>query len=77
MVPAKYSHSCIIMKDLPYNVSERPPDARLPRAGILQRGRIVWLDHDLQVLLGKTEVRVFVDGIGLITVDPGSLKPAC
>lgn len=76
MIPAKYNHSCIIMKDLPYDVTERPPDARLAPTGVLHTGRIVWLDHDLQNLLGKTEVRAYVDGIGLITVDPRSLRTA-
>jgi hypothetical protein len=77
MKPAEYRHSCTVSKDLPYSVVDQSRKETQPSVGTLHTGRVVWLDHDLETFAGHTAVRAYVDGIGLIRVDPGSLSAVC
>ena len=74
MKPAEYRYSCIIAKDIPYNVIEGALKGSQPGIGTLHVGRVVWLDHQMDTGSAGTDTQAFVDGIGLITVDSGSLS---
>lgn len=77
MKPVQYNHSCVVRKQIPYSVVDDRRKGNQPSVGMLQVGRVVWLDHDLEKVGGIETIRVFVDGIGLIRVDPGSLSAVC
>ena len=76
MQPAAYRHCCTVSKEIPYGVIESSSKGTQSGVGVLQIGRVVWLDHKLGKDSGQKSVQAFVGGVGLITVDPVSLSAA-
>ncbi len=74
MRPAEYRHSCTVSKEVPYSVVDSASKGTHSGEGILNIGRVVWLDHKLESSSGGATCTAFADGIGLITVDPRSLS---
>jgi hypothetical protein len=77
MKPAEYRHSCTISKQVPYNVIDKGSKGTQPGVGVLEAGRVVWLDHELDTNTSKTTLRAYAEGVGLINIDPGALTAVC
>lgn len=77
MKPAEYRHSCTVSKQIPYHVVDTSTKGTQPGVGVLAAGRVVWLNQELTSASGTASVQAFVDGVGVISVDPSSLSAVC
>lgn len=64
MKPIESCHSCTVSKEIPYSVSETSSKGTQPGVGVLQIGRVIWLDGDLEGSVVKTSVKAYAEGVG-------------
>lgn len=73
MIPTRYTHACVVMRQMPYSVAGQCREEAQPSSGTLEIGRVVWLDSELDVN-GEERVDAYASGIGAILLDPAGLQ---
>ena len=73
--PHEYRHSCTINHDVPYEVSGNQKGTH-SSTGMLHVGRVVWVREALPIEPSEPCVSAYVEGVGVISVDPHSLHQA-
>lgn len=80
MKPETYGETCVIVRNLPYECED---DRRGPSTagGVLGKGSVVWVERrdgnrNGSVSSSRTgSVTAYVEGIGVVSVDPRYLAP--
>jgi hypothetical protein len=63
--PQNYKETCKVVRNLPYQAEE----GSYAGGGVINRGRIVWIQQRLGEKASEPLIRAFADGIGLISLD--------
>lgn len=74
--PREFRHSSVLLRELPYKVLDTHPKGSQPGVGVLQPGRVLWLDRDLNQVDREKEIAAYAEGVGLIAVHPSALSRA-
>jgi hypothetical protein len=67
MKPVQFQLPYAVMNEMKYTCSEAEKDGSLPKVGVLQPGRVVWLDHTPR--LNDQTTLGFAQGIGVVELD--------
>ncbi len=70
--PHDYRHSWTIDHDVPYEISGNQKGTHAGK-GTLHAGRVVWTREALPIEITGASVSAYVDGVGVISLDPHSL----
>jgi hypothetical protein len=76
--PQNYGENCVIVRNIPYQFEDELCEGTMP-GGVLGKGREVWV-RDFTATrkrpVSANSVSAYVDGIGMVTVDPRCLVRA-
>jgi hypothetical protein len=70
MKPQEYRNTCVITEQTPYQIADGSSKGIQPGHGVLNPGRVVWLEKDLDEKLSEPSVSAYAEGIGVIAIDP-------
>ena len=73
--PSEYRHSFTINRDVHYEVSGDQKGTH-SSSGTLHIGRVVWVREPLPAETSEPCVSAYVEGVGVISVDPHALHRA-
>jgi hypothetical protein len=73
--PQNYEENCVIVRNIPYQFEDELSEGTMP-GGVLGKGREVWV-RDFTAMrkrpISVNSVSAYVEGIGMVTVDPRCL----
>jgi hypothetical protein len=76
--PQNYDENCVIVRNIPYQLEDELYEGPMP-GGVLGKGREVWV-RDFTATkkrpVSVNSVSAYVEGIGMVTVDPRCLVRA-
>jgi hypothetical protein len=72
--PHQFQSPCLATQNTPYLFAEEPAPARTCDGGVLGKGRLVWTCEVYGTQNRLHSVTAFVDDLGLISLDPHSLR---
>ena len=58
----------LIVDDVPYHAEESSHTGPLPGEGIFHKGRVVWLERNIDGVDPNSGVPVYADGIGVVVL---------
>ncbi len=67
MKPSEYVLQYAVLQETNYTCAEPEGDGHLPKIGVLQPGRVVWLQHEPGA--EEQSTRAFAQGIGVVDMD--------
>ena len=76
MKPSEYRECYVLTKDTPYSVEENQHKGTHSSTGLLKIGRVVWIKERLEERASDQCTLAYAEGVGLVTLDPSSLRPA-
>lgn len=73
-MPGDYQRALVIVRDAPYQREDEHLSRTRPGPGVLGKGQTVWAKKSAKPR--KFSISVYVDGIGVVLLDPYCLVPA-
>ena len=73
--PPVYGNSYVVNRNLAYEIVELLPSGKHLGGGVLGKGQRVWMQHEPQATTLGRAVSAYVEGIGVINLNPHSLSP--
>ena len=70
--PNEYRKTYVLSMDVAYNNRDAAHKGTHAGEGVLQRGRVVWLQRDPQA---DAEVPAYAEGVGLVLLASDSVQP--
>jgi len=80
--PETYDETCVIVRNMPYECEDDHRRGSFTAGGVLGKGWIVWVQRRAETRNSSVSpsraasVTAFVDGIGVVSVDPRCLASA-
>ena len=74
--PEAFQHEYITLNTLPYSCGESKVATTSFSGGVLRRGETVWVENDCAPRHSSKSTTAYVDGVGVITVNPERLVKA-
>jgi hypothetical protein len=74
--PQEFQAACLASQNMPYLFAAEYPPAPVRDGGVLGKGQLVWTCKVDGAKERPREVAAFVEGVGLISLDPPSLMRA-
>jgi hypothetical protein len=74
--PETFQHEYIALNNLPYSCGESRLATTSFSGGVLRRGETVWVEHEFGFRRPSKDATAYVDGLGVITVNPERLVRA-
>lgn len=74
--PEAFQHQYVTLINLPYSCGESRLTTTSFSGGVLRRGETVWVESDFGFRRSSKEATAYVDGVGIITVNPERLVRA-
>ncbi len=73
--PSDYRRTYVLAMDVPYRNHEQHTTATHASQGVLHRGRVVWLQHDVPGQDQSAQVSAFAEGVGIVVLDARAVEP--
>lgn len=68
--PQVFQQANVAFRNMPYTVLEGSLSDSIDSGGVLGSGQLVWTEDCLPAIARPHSARAFVDGIGMVMVDP-------
>ncbi len=68
--PQVFQQANVAFRNIPYTVLEGSLRDSIDTGGVLGSGQVVWTENSMKALPRPHSARAFVDGIGMVMVDP-------
>ena len=72
--PLIYGDSYVVNRNMPYEMIEALPSGAHLGGGVLGKGKRVWMQHQSQETTYYHAVSVYVEDIGIISLNPHCLS---
>jgi hypothetical protein len=72
--PLNFKTEYILKQDAPYQCADEASKETSAKEGTLRTGRVVWLESPMADSESTESVRVYADGIGIVSVEPRFIK---
>lgn len=76
MKPPEYRVQCTLIRNIHYQVEEGQLKGTHSSSGSVNVGRIVYLQHPLEECRDEPSVSGYIEGIGIVSLDPDCLAPS-
>lgn len=76
MKPAEYRQPCTITQETPYQIEPGELKGTHSSTGVLQIGRVVWLQHNPEEHAPEHRLSCYAEGIGIVSVESRCLHPS-
>jgi len=71
--PNEYRETYVLARDMPYRNTGTATGGAYCSEGMLERGRVVWLQGDMQATDEDSQVSAYAEGVGFVLVTPRSI----
>jgi hypothetical protein len=68
--PVAFGQSYVATHNIPYDCADSKVPLGMSHGGVLKRGQMVWLEEALSVAKRPRTVTAYVEGVGLVAIDP-------
>lgn len=73
--PNEYRATYILSTDAPYRNTEASSKGAHAGEGTLHKGRVVWLQKDVETRNNDAQVSAYAEGVGLVLLASSSVEP--
>lgn len=74
MKPPEYCEECTLIREIHYEVEKGQVQGTHSCSGPLNIGRVVYLQHPLEECKHEASITAYIEGIGIVSLDPGCLS---